>query len=207
MLYTSLMLSTLCSCLGTNAEAFDGRLQVSASSLTSAHVYLQRFTATHGEWAKGGRERFHKALRDMEPTKKEAAIALDKAIDEFTKKQAGSEDACHSQLFEAKQQLNKLHEHLYDLARQVNSTDREITVLAEEYSAKEAELADAEKAKNEGLAKCEKEKAKNSETLATLRAELKEMKQIASPNVTLTMPPKGPTVLTQTGAKNKPMHA
>merc|ERR1719236_99449 len=57
---------------------------------------------------------------------------LEDMIDKFIAKQSGSDDACHSQLLEAKHQLNSLHSHVHDLSMEVNATDHQVTALNEQ---------------------------------------------------------------------------
>merc|ERR1719236_300031 len=72
----------------------------------------------------------------------------DKKIDEIVKgfisKQSGSQDACSSQLMEAKHQLNQIHKYVSDLVVQVNTTERAILALdkAMQDKIKEVEVLD-----------------------------------------------------------------
>jgi hypothetical protein len=110
---------------------------------------------------------------------------LDELIDEFIDAQAGSEDACHSQLLEAKHQLNQLHALVADLARQVNATEEQIMVYDKMLQQRLEELADLDKWKDSELAKCKAEKNKASGMFAKLKTEIEEMHSIANPSVAM----------------------
>merc|ERR1719333_1616622 len=84
-----------------------------------------------------------------------AGKKLDDLIDDFIDAQAGSEDACHSQLMEARHQLNQLHALVADLARQVNSTEEQIMVYDKMLEDRLEEMSELTKWKDEELAKCE----------------------------------------------------
>merc|ERR1719379_2903499 len=108
-------------------------------------------------------------------------------IDKFIAKQAGSLDACHAKLIEAKHQLNQLHQHVHDLAMEVNATDHEVTALNSQVESKLKEYDELnEKCSNE-LGEIEKKNQENLEMLNTYRNEMEEMKQIANPNVSMSI--------------------
>merc|ERR1719506_2123132 len=91
-----------------------------------------------------------------------ARNVTDKKIDELVKsfiaKQSGSEDACSSQLMEAKHQLNQIHDYVMDLLMQVNTTEKAILALDGEMENKIKEVEELDKWKEDELAKCEKKK-------------------------------------------------
>merc|ERR1719265_1302829 len=61
---------------------------------------------------------------------------IHKVIEKFIDGQSNSEDACHSQLLEAKHQLNQLHDMVVDLIEEVNSTEKAIIVYDKELQEK-----------------------------------------------------------------------
>merc|ERR1719387_1886893 len=87
-----------------------------------------------------------------------AGKEMDDLIDEFIDAQAGSEDACHSQLLEARHQLNQLHAMVADLARQVNATEEQIMVYDKMLQERLQDLNDLSKWKDKELQKCKAEK-------------------------------------------------
>merc|ERR1719240_861255 len=75
-------------------------------------------------------------LAQLESSRLTVNGQLEDLIDTFIAKQSGSDDACHSQLLEAKHQLNQLHQHVHDLSMEVNATDHEVTALNDQVEAK-----------------------------------------------------------------------
>lgn len=124
-------------------------------------------------------------LTSLESKRHSATGELEDTIDKFIAKQAGSEDACHAQLLEAKHQLNQLHLHVDDLSRHVNATDHEVTALNAQV---ESKLEESERLEEECQQKLEEIEGQQKEDLVfleTLRNELDEMIQIANPDVTM----------------------
>jgi len=113
----------------------------------------------------------------------------DKKIDEIVKgfisKQSGSQDACSSQLLEAKHQLNQIHDYVMDLVMQVNSTEKAILALDKQMQDKIKEMEVLDKWKEDEIDKCEKKKQEYIEMYKKLSDEMKEMKEIASPGVAM----------------------
>jgi archaellum component FlaC len=129
----------------------------------------------------------HDVLSQNENSRVAATGELDELIDKFIAKQAGSVDACHAKLIEAKHQLNQLHQHVHDLAMEVNATDHEVTALNSQVESKLKENDELnEKCSNE-LAEIEKKNQENLAMLDTYRNEMEEMKQIANPNVSMSI--------------------
>merc|ERR1719387_21214 len=126
-------------------------------------------------------------LAELEDSRASANGALGDLIDKFIAKQSGTDDACHAQLLEAKDQLNQLHQHVNDLALAVNTTDQQVQVLNAQVKAKLKEIEDLNKWCKDEFQKIEDTQAKNLQMLATLRDELKELKQMANPNVTMNL--------------------
>merc|ERR1719191_20369 len=93
-----------------------------------------------------------------------AGREMDELIDDFIDAQAGSEDACHSQLLEARHQLNQLHALVADLARQVNATEEQIMVYDKMLEERLEEMSELTTWKKEELKKCEAEKLKPGKT-------------------------------------------
>merc|ERR1719248_337481 len=65
---------------------------------------------------------------------------IDEVVKSFISKQSGSQDACSSQLLEAKHQLNQIHEYVMDLMMQVNTTEKAIVALDKEMENKIKEI-------------------------------------------------------------------
>jgi hypothetical protein len=110
---------------------------------------------------------------------------IDEVVQGFISKQSGSEDACSSQLMEAKHQLNQVHQYVSDLALQVNHTEHAILALNNEMEAQIKEMEKLEKWREDELELCEKKKQEYIEMYTKLSAEMEEMKQIASPGVAM----------------------
>eukprot|EP00746_Dinoflagellata_sp_MGD_P151807 gnl/MRDRNA2_/MRDRNA2_83252_c0_seq5.p1 gnl/MRDRNA2_/MRDRNA2_83252_c0~~gnl/MRDRNA2_/MRDRNA2_83252_c0_seq5.p1 ORF type:complete len:1125 (-),score=274.97 gnl/MRDRNA2_/MRDRNA2_83252_c0_seq5:41-3016(-) len=114
-----------------------------------------------------------------------AGKEMDDLIDDFIDAQAGSEDACHSQLLEARHQLNQLHAMVADLARQVNATEEQIMVYDKMLEERLEEITELTDWKAKELDKCKVEKLKAQAMFAKLKVELDEMHSIASPSVAM----------------------
>lgn len=111
--------------------------------------------------------------------------SMENLVNGFINSQAGSEDNCHSQILEAKHQLNQLHSIVEDLAHQVNGTEKQIMVMDAMLQAKLKELSDLEAWWKKELEKCRVAKVKAIEMYSKLKAELDEMHQIADPGVSM----------------------
>jgi len=123
---------------------------------------------------------------------------IDEVVKSFISKQSGSQDACSSQLLEAKHQLNQIHEYVMDLIMQVNTTETALLALNNEMTNKVKDLKDLDEWRLEELEKCEKKKKEYIEMYTKLSAEMEEMKQIASPGVAMDV--KTGTVVSTAGA-------
>lgn len=117
--------------------------------------------------------------------KDDDAKSLEKIVDGFIDSQSESTDACHSQLFEARHQLNQLHDIVINLAQEVNHTEQMIVVFDKDLQEKIKELEELEKWKVVEIAKCQKKKDEAIEMFRKLSIELEEMHQIASPDVAM----------------------
>eukprot|EP00746_Dinoflagellata_sp_MGD_P162180 gnl/MRDRNA2_/MRDRNA2_89622_c0_seq1.p1 gnl/MRDRNA2_/MRDRNA2_89622_c0~~gnl/MRDRNA2_/MRDRNA2_89622_c0_seq1.p1 ORF type:complete len:679 (+),score=166.96 gnl/MRDRNA2_/MRDRNA2_89622_c0_seq1:89-2125(+) len=124
-------------------------------------------------------------LAQLESSRLAANGQLEDLIDKFIEKQSGSSDACHSQLLEAKHQLNQLHTHVHDLSMEVNATDHQVTALNDQVEAKLQEHDDLNKECADKIEEIEKKKRENLEELKKYQNEMEEMKQIANPNVSM----------------------
>jgi uncharacterized protein YoxC len=114
-----------------------------------------------------------------------AGKELDDLVDDFIDAQSGSEDACHSQLLEARHQLNQLHAMVDDLAHQVNATEEQIMVYDKMLEERLEEMSELTEWKNAELEKCKVQKLKAIKMFGKLKTELEEMQQIASPGVAM----------------------
>lgn len=121
----------------------------------------------------------------MKASQKAVNVTMDKLIQKFIDNQAGSQDAAHSQLLEARQQLNQLHDVVSDLANQVNATETIIAVTDKELQGKLKDLQDLDKDRSEKLAACKAKKDADTEKFKKLSEEMEEMAEIASPTVTM----------------------
>jgi prefoldin subunit 5 len=126
-----------------------------------------------------------KVLSNLEISRQAANKDLSGTIDKFIAAQAGSEDACHAQLLETKQQLNQLHLHVNDLSAQINATDHEVTALNAQVESKIEEAKRLEEKCKQELEELEKQQGEDLKFLELLRGELEEMIQIANPDVTM----------------------
>jgi len=124
-------------------------------------------------------------LAQLESSRLSVNGELEDLIDKFIDKQAGSDDACHAKLVEAKHQLNQLHQHVHDLASEINATDHEVTALNNQVESKLKEYDELNKKCAKKLQEIEDKKKQDLETLKTYKNELEEMKQIANPNVSM----------------------
>lgn len=126
-------------------------------------------------------------LTELEESRNSANGNLENTIDEFIAKQSGSSDACHSQLLEAKHQLNQLHAHVKDLSMQVNATDHELTALNSQVDSKLKENEALEKWREEQLEKLEEAQKGNVEYCDRLKEELNELQEVANSNVSMNL--------------------
>merc|ERR1719453_2677250 len=106
-------------------------------------------------------------------------------VGDFIDAQSGAADACHSQLLEARHQLNQLHQLVVDLAREVNSTEEQIMVYDKMLEEKLREMTALAKWKDTEITKCEVARQKAIDMFAKLSAELDEMHSIANPSVAM----------------------
>jgi uncharacterized coiled-coil DUF342 family protein len=166
------------------AEA-DGHIK-SSDSMTAVwnSAAGQNRARSDGEAGYGIKGLTVKACLANEDAIKEGA-AMNALVDNFIDAQSGAEDACHSQLLEARHQLNQLHELVIDLAREVNSTEEQIMVYDKMLEAKFKEMSDLTKWKEAEIAKCEDTRKKAIEMFGKLKAELDEMHSIANPSVAM----------------------
>lgn len=111
--------------------------------------------------------------------------SLAELVDKFIDSQSNSEDACHAQLLEAKNQLNSLRELVTDLVQEVNTTEKAMILYDKELQEKLQKLADIQAWKDDQLKKCKKKKEEDIKMFLKLSEELKEMEQIASPDVSM----------------------
>lgn len=110
---------------------------------------------------------------------------LEDLVGDFIDSQSESEDACHSQLYEARHQLNQLHDIVIQLAEEVNTTEEAIVVLDKALQEKLKELEELEEWKKKELDICEKKRQEAIEMFRRLSNEMEEMHQIASPDVSM----------------------
>lgn len=134
----------------------------------------------------------------LEASRQKPNKELGKLVDKFISQQSGSEDACSSQLMEAKHQLNQIHDYVNDLSIQINSTEKAILALDKDMKDKLAALATLEEWRDDEIAKCQKQKEEAIEMFGKLSAEMEEMKQIASPGVAMDI--QSGKIMTATGS-------
>merc|ERR1719313_2946619 len=110
---------------------------------------------------------------------------MDELVNGFISKQSGSQDACSSQLMEAKHQMNQIHDYVTDLIVQVNTTERARLALDKAMQDKIKEIEALDKWKEEELQACEAKKQEYIAMFGKLSDEMKEMRQIASPGIAM----------------------
>lgn len=174
-----------------NLEDEEGMFRRSVARARSfkGHTFLLRRVIAALEYnetdAKPRRKRRLSKKGKARPKKDVHGKSLEKIVDGFIDSQSESTDACHSQLFEARHQLNQLHDIVIQLARQVNQTEEMIVVFDKSLQDKLKELEDLEKWKVVELEKCQKKKEEAMEMFRKLSIEMEEMRQIASPDVSM----------------------
>eukprot|EP00746_Dinoflagellata_sp_MGD_P125220 gnl/MRDRNA2_/MRDRNA2_59938_c0_seq1.p1 gnl/MRDRNA2_/MRDRNA2_59938_c0~~gnl/MRDRNA2_/MRDRNA2_59938_c0_seq1.p1 ORF type:complete len:774 (+),score=188.17 gnl/MRDRNA2_/MRDRNA2_59938_c0_seq1:93-2414(+) len=114
----------------------------------------------------------------------EGAKVMD-LIGNFIDEQSSSGDACHSQLLEARHQLNQLHALVTDLTQELNSTEEQMMVYDKMLEEKLREMSDLAKWREDELKKCEDARKKAVDMFAKLTGELEEMHEIANPSVSM----------------------
>lgn len=110
---------------------------------------------------------------------------LDDLVDGFINHQSGSEDACSSQLMEAKHQLNQIHQYVIDLSMEINATEKAITALDKELQDLINQMEELEKWKEEQLGECATQMGEAEAMFGKISDEMKEMQEIASPSVAM----------------------
>lgn len=110
---------------------------------------------------------------------------FEELVDRFIDSQSNSEDACHAQLLEAKHQLNSLRELVTDLVEEVNTTEKSMILYDKELQEKLQTLTDIQAWKDAQIKKCKVKKEEDAKMFVKLSEELKEMEQIASPDVSM----------------------
>eukprot|EP00746_Dinoflagellata_sp_MGD_P163421 gnl/MRDRNA2_/MRDRNA2_91450_c0_seq1.p1 gnl/MRDRNA2_/MRDRNA2_91450_c0~~gnl/MRDRNA2_/MRDRNA2_91450_c0_seq1.p1 ORF type:complete len:718 (+),score=186.68 gnl/MRDRNA2_/MRDRNA2_91450_c0_seq1:122-2275(+) len=138
---------------------------------------------------KKGRKKIKKTAKKKLLKKSQGASVegknLEDVVGDFIDSQSESEDACHSQLYEARHQLNQLHDIVIRLAEEVNTTEEAIVVLDKALQEKLKELEELEVWKKKELDICEKKRQEAIEMFRRLSNEMEEMHQIASPDVSM----------------------
>merc|ERR1719161_2662004 len=162
------------------------RRSVARARSFKGHTFLLRRvidSLEYNETEEGKPRRRRKAARGK--SKDDDTKSLEKIVDGFIDSQSESTDACHSQLFEARHQLNQLHDIVINLAQEVNHTEQMIVVFDKDLQEKLKELEELEKWKVVEIDKCQKKKDEAIEMFRKLSIELEEMHQIASPDVAM----------------------
>jgi len=167
------------------AERFSHAMMSRVGSKASVAVDSKASTGTQAMQWLAYRGNLRDILARLESSRLTANGQLEDLIDTFIAKQSGSDDACHSQLLEAKHQLNQLHQHVHDLSMEVNATDHEVTALNDQVESKLKEYDELNKECTKKLEDVEEKKKQNLEMLKTYQNEMEEMKQIANPNVSM----------------------
>jgi len=136
-----------------------------------------------------GAQQFHSpdATKDAESDKSGKANSLSQLMEKFVDGQSNSEDACHAQLLEAKHQLSSLGELVTDLVQEVNTTKKAIIFFDKQLQEKLQETSKIQARKDEQIKKCKKKRERNVELFVKLSQELKEIRQIASPDISMDM--------------------
>jgi len=114
-----------------------------------------------------------------------AGADMGELVEDFINGQSGAEDACHSQLLEARHQLNQLHQLVLDLAQEVNSTEEQIMVYDKMLEEKLRQMSQLAKWKETELDKCETARQTATGMFAKLKGELDEMHSIANPSIAM----------------------
>lgn len=110
---------------------------------------------------------------------------MDDLLGTIIDSQSGSEDTCHSQLREAKHQLNQLHVLVIDLARQVNNTEEQLMMFDTELQEKLREMSEVSAWQKDEVQKCKVQTESAKEMFVQLKSELSQMTSIANPKVVL----------------------
>lgn len=141
----------------------------------------------HQQYWHGHRHSQRSLMSRGEMLRRDADKSLDQLIGEFEEKNKGSSDACHARLLEAKHLLNELHTRLQDLQRDIEAkedvVEAEQAVLEGERTKKKA----LEEWKEGELQKCQEERDEAERMYQQYSNELKELQQIAAPNVTMAL--------------------
>eukprot|EP00746_Dinoflagellata_sp_MGD_P065922 gnl/MRDRNA2_/MRDRNA2_27398_c0_seq1.p1 gnl/MRDRNA2_/MRDRNA2_27398_c0~~gnl/MRDRNA2_/MRDRNA2_27398_c0_seq1.p1 ORF type:complete len:513 (-),score=87.69 gnl/MRDRNA2_/MRDRNA2_27398_c0_seq1:10-1338(-) len=95
------------------------------------------------------------------------------------------EDGCHSQLLDARHQLNQLHVHVVELTHKVNASEEQIMMYDKVLQGALQERVELINWKQDEIEKCSAEKLKAIRMFAKLSTELQEMQQIASPSMAM----------------------
>lgn len=125
------------------------------------------------------------AIAEGQASRNASNTELDALIDNFINKQQESQDRCPAQLYEARHQLNQLHELLLNLATRINSTEVQITTTREHLEETLAELEELAREREVDLQECHDQTARDTEMWHTLLCELEELKQVADPAVSM----------------------
>lgn len=167
------------------SEAYSLNMRSRAGSKASVAVDSKASMGTQATQWLAYRGILPDVLAQLESSRLVANGQLEDLIDKFIEKQSGSSDACHSQLMEAKHQLNQLHQHVHDLSMEVNATDHQVTALNDQVEAKLKEHDELNEECADKIEEIEKKKRENLEELKKYQNEMEEMKQIANPNVSM----------------------
>lgn len=159
-------------------------MQMRSADLLDAVMIESRL---HQQYWHGHRHSQRSLMSRGEMLRRDADKSLDELITQFEVSNKGSSDACHARLLEAKHLLNELHTRLQDLQRDIEAKEdvieAEQAVLEGERTKKKA----LEEWKEDELEKCKEERAEAEKMYQDYSNELKELQQIAAPNVTMTL--------------------
>jgi len=155
---------------------------------THSNEYLDavmKESALHQAYWRSQRRNLQSLMSMNAMLRRGADDSLEGLVNKFAEKNMGSGDACHARVLEAKHLLNDLHTRLQDLQRDIEAkedvVEAEQAVLEGERTKKKA----IEEWKKTEMEKCKEEREEAEKMYQRYNNELKELQQIAAPNVTM----------------------
>lgn len=124
-------------------------------------------------------------LQQSSVLKRGAEVSLEDLINGFQNNNSNAEDSCHARLLESRHLLDNVHAQVLALQEQMMAKQSIIHSLELKLTEDRAILPPIEMRHTEALQKCARIRRESAQRYVTLSAELLELRQIASPEVTI----------------------
>lgn len=169
------------------ASRYDGAASISVNAKVrgnTATVVAVPGQAHHAFWSNAG-SRIVTLLQQSSRLKRGAEVSLEELIDRFRSSGSSGEESCHARLLEARHLLDEVHAQVVSLQQQMMAKQNVIRALEATLREYRLSLPPIEVRLTEALERCAQIRAEANLRYATWSSELLELRQIATPEVTL----------------------